>query len=161
MLEPLRPADVPDLTAFLQAADLTLAGLDAPSVRLWVRRDDSGKLVASGGFELSADGEHALVRSTAVRHDQRGRGAGLATAAFAIERARESGARRAWLFSRRSGPFWQRLGFEATTTAELAAALPDAHQVRLFQRTGQLGREVAWRLPLRDGDTRPDPAGQT
>ena len=149
MLEPVLPVDVPDLTDFLRGADLTVAGLDAPAVRLWVRRDDAG-IAASAGYELSADGRHALVRSTAVRPDLRGRGAGLAVARFAVDRARESGAATAWLFSRRSGPFWQRLGFTRSTTDALAAALPDAQQVRLFRRTGQLDREVAWSLPLRD-----------
>lgn len=148
MLEPVRPSDVPDLTHFLRGADLTIAGLDAPEVRLWVRRDAAG-IAASAGFELSADGRHALVRSTAVRPDLRGQGAGLAAAAFAVDRARDAGAGTAWLFSRRSGPFWQRLGFTRSTTEALAAALPDAEQVRLFRRTGQLDVEVAWRLPLR------------
>ncbi|MEL7975374.1 GNAT family N-acetyltransferase [Isoptericola sp. F-RaC21] len=148
MLEPVRPGDVPDLSAFLRGADLTVAGLDAPAVHLWARRDDAG-IAASAGYELSADGRHALVRSTAVRPDLRGRGAGLAAATFAVERAAESGAVTAWLFSRRSGPFWQRLGFTRTTTHALAAALPDAQQVLLFRRTGQLDREVAWSRPLR------------
>lgn len=31
---------------------------------------------------------------------------------------------------------------------DLAAALPAAHQVRLFRSTGQLDREVAWHRPL-------------
>lgn len=53
------------------------------------------------------------------------------------------------LFSRRSGPFWQRLGFVAADRDELAAALPDARQVRLFQETGRMGIEVAWSMPLR------------
>jgi N-acetylglutamate synthase-like GNAT family acetyltransferase len=149
VLELLRPHDVPDLTEFLRQADLTVAGLDAPTVRLWLRRDEGG-VAASAGFELSADGRHALIRSTAVRPDLRGGGAGLAVAAFAVDRAREAGARTAWLFSRRSGPFWQRLGFTRAETSSLAAALPDAQQVRLFARTGQLGREIAWSLALRD-----------
>ncbi|MFC8800991.1 hypothetical protein ACFT2C_24945 [Promicromonospora sp. NPDC057138] len=55
---------------------------------------------------------------------------------------------RCWLFSRRSGGFWQKLGFERTTTSALATALPHAHQVRLFRCTGQLDREIAWRRPL-------------
>ncbi|MEU2202366.1 hypothetical protein [Isoptericola sp. NPDC019482] len=37
MPEPVRPGDVPDLTDFLRGADLTVAGLDAPAVRVWAR----------------------------------------------------------------------------------------------------------------------------
>lgn len=140
--------DVEALTAFLSDVDLTMSGLDAPSVRLWIERDDIGAIVGSTGYEISGDGRHALVRSVAVSPVQRLRGRGSALARFALERAGEEGARRAWLFSRRSGPFWRSLGFEPADRDELAEALGDTHQVRLFQQTGQLGREVAWSRPL-------------
>lgn len=132
------------LAAFLSEVDLTLSGLDAPSVRLWIERDERGAIAGSTGYEISGDGRHALIRSVAVAPSQRSRGRGRALASFALERAAEEGAMKAWLFSRRSGPFWQSLGFEAADRDELAEALADTHQVRLFQQTGQLGREVAW-----------------
>lgn len=148
MLSRAASGDLDDLTAFLRAADLTVAALAEPAVQLWLERDDDGAVRATTGFELGEDGAHALVRSVAVRPDLRGAGDGLRLARFALDRAADAGARQAWLFSRRSGGFWQKLGFEPTTTDALAAALPDAHQVRLFRSTGQLDREVAWRRPL-------------
>lgn len=141
-------ADVEALTAFLREVDLTLSGLDAPTVRLWIERDDSGAIVGSTGYEISGDGHHALIRSVAVSPTKRSRGRGSVLANFALQRAAEEGARRAWLFSRRSGPFWQSLGFECADRDELALALADSHQVRLFQQTGQLGHEVAWSRAL-------------
>jgi N-acetylglutamate synthase-like GNAT family acetyltransferase len=147
-LERVSPADIAPIRAFLKAADLTLAGLDAPAVRLWIERDGQGRIVGSTGFELSADGRHALIRSVAVAPEHRTVGAGSRLARFAMEEAREAGVERAWLFSRRCGPFWQKLGFAAADRDELAAALPDTHQVRLFIETGQLGREVAWSCAL-------------
>jgi N-acetylglutamate synthase-like GNAT family acetyltransferase len=132
---------------FLGRVDLTLAGLDAPGVRLWIELDD-GEIVGSTGFELSADGEHALIRSVAVAPGRRTVGAGSKLARLAVDEARAAGARRAWLFSRRSGPFWQKLGFARADRDELAAALPDAHQVVLFRQTGQLEQEVAWSRAL-------------
>lgn len=141
-------ADVADLRRFLHEADLTLAGLDAPGAQLWIERDDSGEIIASTGFELSADREHALIRSVAVAPGHRAAGAGSALARFALEQARSAGASRAWLFSRRSGPFWRKLGFTRADRDELAAALPDTHQVRLFARSRQLEREVAWSRAL-------------
>ncbi|WP_327437450.1 MULTISPECIES: GNAT family N-acetyltransferase [unclassified Rathayibacter] len=138
------PADIHSLRAFLTEADLTLAGLDDPAVRLWTDRGADGAIVGSTGFELSADGAHALIRSVAVAGGRREAGTGSRLATHALEAAAASGATRAWLFSRRSGPFWQKLGFEAADREALAAALPDAHQVRLFRATGQLDREVAW-----------------
>lgn len=141
-------ADLADLTAFLAEADLTTAGLDDPAVQLWLERDEAGAVVGTTGFELDASGEHALVRSVAVSPAARARGAGTRLARSALEEAARVGARRAWLFSRRSGPFWQGLGFERCSVEDLAAALPQARQVELFRSTGQLGREVGWTLAL-------------
>lgn len=150
--------DVALLRAFLRDADLTLAGLEDPTVHLWMQRDGAGAVIGSTGFELSRDGRHALVRSVAVAPERRAAGSGSRLAAFALERAAEAGATRAWLFSRRSGPFWQKLGFTAADRTALAAALPDTQQVRLFTETGQLGREVAWSRDLRSGSLPPVPA---
>ncbi len=143
-LEGCRTVDVEALATFLDEVDLTLSGLDTPSVRLWIERDQSGAIVGSTGYEVSGDGRHALIRSVAVSPIQRSRGQGTALAKFALERAAAEGAGRAWLFSRRSGPFWRTLGFEGADRDELAEALADTHQVRLFKQTGQLGTEVAW-----------------
>ncbi len=132
----------------MSTVDLTMSGLEAPSVRLWVERDATGGVVGSTGYEISADGDHALIRSVAVGPTQRSRGRGSALASFALERAAEEGATKAWLFSRRSGPFWQGLGFEPADRDELAETLADTHQVRLFQQTGQLRNEVAWSRAL-------------
>jgi len=147
-LDPVTAADVESLRGFLGEVDLTLAGLDEPTVRLWVERDADGAIVGGTGYELSADGRHALIRSVAVSPDRRAAGSGSRLASFALRTAAESGATRAWLFSRRSGPFWQKLGFVPADRDELAAALPGTHQVRLFTSTGQLQREVAWSRPL-------------
>lgn len=147
---PLRPSDVPDLRELLADADLTLSGLGASTVRLWLLRDEDGVVAGSTGYELSGDGRHALVRSVAVHQGRRSQGWGLRLGAFALEQAALDGASRAWLFSRRSGPFWRRLGFEPAERDVLADVLSDTHQVRLFAGTGQLQREVAWSRPLPD-----------
>lgn len=147
-LEPLAPAAVPDLLTFLTLADLTLSGLDDPGVRLWLLRGEDGSVLGCTGYELSEDHAHVLVRSVAVAPDRRGRGWGERLAGEALDRATAEGARTAWLFSRRSGPFWQRLGFAAADRQRLAEVLGSTHQVRLFRSTGQLDREVAWARPL-------------
>ncbi len=147
-LEPCETADVEALRSFLADMDLTTSGLDAAGVRLWVERDARGAVVGSTGYELSADGCHALVRSVAVAPEERSRGRGGALARFAMDRAAAEGARTAWLFSRRSGPFWQGLGFRPADRDELARVLPDARQVRAFRESGQLLREVAWAREL-------------
>lgn len=59
--------DLEDLTEFLQAADLTLSGLGASAVRLWIARDPgTGRIVASTGFEGGEDTRQVLIRSVAV-----------------------------------------------------------------------------------------------
>ncbi|QYF74213.1 GNAT family N-acetyltransferase [Cryobacterium sp. PAMC25264] len=144
-LTPTTSRDLEELTEFLRGVDLTLSGLASPAVRLWITRDAStGCIVASTGFECSDDGSQVLIRSVAVDPSRRGRGTGLELAGFALDKAAEAGAERAWLFSRRSGEFWQRLGFALASTGDLAAALARTHQVRHFAETGQLAREVAW-----------------
>lgn len=146
---------VDDLRTFLVGADLTVAGLDRdrfePTVRLWVDRADDGRVVGSTGYETSDDGVHVLVRSVAVASHLQGLGHGTRLARFAVDHAAATGARRAWLFSRRSGPFWQSLGFTPADRDDLAAALAATHQVRAFRRTGQLAHEVAWSLDLTAG----------
>lgn len=144
-LTPTTPHSLDEVIEFLRVADLTLSGLDSPTVRLWTARDaETGRIIASTGYERSDDNYHVLIRSVAVDPALRGLGLGLQLASFALDRAIESGAARAWLFSRRSGPFWQKVGFVSADRNELAVALAATHQVRLFAETGQLQREVAW-----------------
>ena len=134
-LQRLGREDLADLTSFLSDVDLTLSGLDAPTVRLWVERDPAGVIVGSTGYELSDDGRHALIRSVAVRPSHRSLGRGTALAGFALARAAGEGARRAWLFSRRSGPFWRGLRFEPADRDDLAQVLAGTHQVGRFLPT--------------------------
>jgi N-acetylglutamate synthase-like GNAT family acetyltransferase len=141
---PVDASGVNALREFLAEADLTTSGLDAPGARYWVIRDERGAVVGSTGFELSPTASDALIRSVAVASDARAAGLGTELARFAIEAARASGAARAWLFSRRSGPFWQKLGFERVPTQSLAESLGGTAQVALFTKTGQLEREVGW-----------------
>ncbi|MFS0728635.1 GNAT family N-acetyltransferase [Curtobacterium sp. 1P10AnD] len=147
-LHPVGVADAEDVRAFLTANDLTVAGLGDPGVRLWAVRDTAGSVVGSTGFETSPDGRHALLRSVAVDPAFRASGTGTRLARFAMAQAASTGAGRAWLFSRRSGPFWQALGFTPADRDALATALAGTTQVALFRSTGQLAQEVAWSRPL-------------
>jgi len=142
------PNDIADVVAFLSLVDLTVSGMDATTLRLWLVRAGSGEVVGTTGYELSDDGRHALIRSVAVHPDHRAAGFGSRLARVALDRAAEEGARTAWLFSRRSGPFWRGLGFAPAERGDLAAALAGTQQVQLFRRTGQLHTEVAWRRAL-------------
>lgn len=141
-------ADVDDVRDFLRACDLTPAGLDEPGVGCG-RCARPVKSWGRPGSRRMGAGAQVLLRSVAVAPAGRAAGAGTRFARHALDQAVGLGARRAWLFSRRSGPFWQRLGFGEADRDALVAAIPDAHQVRLSARTGRLEREVAWGLDLR------------
>lgn len=125
-----------------------LAGLDEPTVYIWVKCDASIEIVGSTGFELSNDRKYAPIRSVAVARQHRAAGAGARPARHGIDHACATGATRTWLFSRRSGQFWKQLGFAGADKHELAAALPETHHVRHFVESGQLDREVTWSQSL-------------
>jgi N-acetylglutamate synthase-like GNAT family acetyltransferase len=142
--DPLRAtaADAFALAEFLRSVDLTVSGVDDPSCRFWIDVDADGRIVATTAFELvDAD---ALIRSVAVAPHLRGSGRGTELAQFALDQATALGARRAWLMSRRSGPFWTKLGFGTADIHQLAAALLSTTQVRAFAESGQLDYETAW-----------------
>ena len=105
-LHPVTPSDVDDLRGFLDEMDLTLAGLDDPTVRLWIERELGGTIVGSTGYEASPDGEDVLIRSVAVAPTHRSAGAGtrLATLQFRPPLVREPDVRGCSLAARgRSG----------------------------------------------------------
>jgi N-acetylglutamate synthase-like GNAT family acetyltransferase len=143
---PFLRGDAVELTEFLRLVDLTVSGIGEPDLQLWLDRDADGQIVASTGFELS--GTDALLRSVAVHPSFRGTGRGTELALFALNEMASLGATRVWLFSRRSGPFWQTLGFAPADVIQLAAALATTHQVRWFAESGQLEYEVAWSRSL-------------
>jgi N-acetylglutamate synthase-like GNAT family acetyltransferase len=143
---PAARGDAFELTEFLRAADLTTSGIGEPDVLLWIDLDGDGRIVGSTGLEMV--GTHVLLRSVAVSESLRGAGRGTELAQFALERAAGLGAARAWLFSRRSGPFWQKLGFEPADITSLADAMAPTHQVRAFAASGQLRYETAWSRAL-------------
>jgi N-acetylglutamate synthase-like GNAT family acetyltransferase len=143
-LSSMTAGDVPALRQFLARAGLTFGGLDTPAVRLWMLRDAEGVVQGTACYEASNDGSDVLIRSVAVDHRLRGSGIGSRLAQFTLDEASRRGARRAWLFSGPSGPFWQRLGFAPTDLASISGALPHTHQIRLFEGTGQLHRKKPW-----------------
>lgn len=92
LFEQVAAADIDELRDFLGEVDLTLSGLDAPTVKLWTEHDPDGSIIGSTGYELSPDGAHALIRSVAVAPGRHAADAGSRLAMFAISDATRSGA---------------------------------------------------------------------
>ena len=119
-------SELEELRAFLSEVELTLAGLEARTVRLWVERDADHKIVGSTGYEISEDRRDALIRSVAVSPQSRKVGSGSCLPRFALSEAAREGAQNACVcvsvsWSRDDGRIWPHL--------QLASLLADTHQV--------------------------------
>ena len=80
--------------------------------------------------------------------DFRNAGLGLQLVNMAIAYAKDRNCKSAFLFSTRSGKYWQKLGFKKISTDELVMALPEAPQVLRFISIGKLATETAWKKDL-------------
>lgn len=106
--------------------------------------------VPSGCIGLEHGGEGvSLIRSAVVVPEARSRGLGRALVQGAVTHASLRGDHTLYLLSTGMGDYWRRFGFEPVGTEELAAALPDAPQVRGGLTRGWLHEEEAWKRTLR------------
>jgi N-acetylglutamate synthase-like GNAT family acetyltransferase len=138
--------DADQLLALLAEAGLSSEGLLAPRTRYWIADRPYGDMIGAVGLELGAGA--ALLRSAAVVPSMRGQGIGTALVRRALDEAAAEGCQRVYLFSTGAGAYWARQGFREVPVPELVAALPDAPQVRYYDRMGWLPDEVAWRRDL-------------
>jgi amino-acid N-acetyltransferase len=111
-----RPDDRAAAEALLTELSLPLAGLDDCFAASWVADeidDASGagrsRVVGLAGVELYPDG--ALLRSVAVHPDWRGTGLGRTLVTQALETARATGVRDAYLLTTTAERWFPRLGF--------------------------------------------------
>jgi N-acetylglutamate synthase-like GNAT family acetyltransferase len=102
-----------------------------------------------GGCIGLEHGEGAsLIRSTAVLPQARGQGLGRALVQSALTHATLRGDRVVYLFSQEAGDYWRRSGFVPAGAGEIAAALPDAPQVRSGVCKGWIADEQAWKRDM-------------
>lgn len=144
MIRIARQEDIERVTELLAHIGLNAADVLAPGTEYWLAERD-GATVGVIGLEYS-DGA-ALLRSAGVLPEARG-GLGRALTRAALSAAARRGLKQVYLFSTDAGAFWARLGFREVPVPELVAALPNAPQVRQYDRMGWLPDEVAWRYDL-------------
>ncbi len=102
------------------------------------------QIIGTIGAELS---DHAaLIRSTAVLKQWRSGGIAARLVAMMFQSLKENGVRNFYLFSRDSGPYWQKFGFEQCAVREIIDHLPDAPQVLGYLEDNSIWADVAWRL---------------
>lgn len=141
-----RAQDYPRVTALLEASHLFANDLTELRGQFWVLADGAAAVHGFIGFEVR--GGLALLRSAVVAPHMRGRGFGARLTAHALNWAGHNAITRVYCFSTDAGGYWQRFGFAPAPVDELVAAMPDASQVRYFERMGWLPTELAWRLDV-------------
>jgi amino-acid N-acetyltransferase len=126
----VRPATFADRDAIerlLAESELTTHALPDWIDRFWVAEQD-GRIAGVAGIELYADG--CLLRSVAVRPELRGTGLGRRLVERALEAARESGARRAYLLTLTAERWFPRLGFTTITRDEVPASVRESGEFK-------------------------------
>lgn len=115
-IRPAEPGDLSHVLALLEEASLLTAGAEEHFADFLVA-EAGGRVVGSAGLEFY--GNAALLRSVAVAPPLRGQGLGVRLVHRALAAARRRGARRVWLLTDTAGPFFHRLGFQASTREDL------------------------------------------
>ncbi|HYP05042.1 MAG TPA: GNAT family N-acetyltransferase, partial [Bryobacteraceae bacterium] len=112
----------------------------------WVAEDNGG-IIAAIGLELG-DVTAALLRSAIVEPSHRNLGLGRILTEEALDWAQLEGFTAVYCFSTDAGSYWTARGFVPCTVEEVLRAIPNAPQVRLFDRLGWLPTEVAYARTL-------------
>lgn len=135
-------ADLAVAATLLKSNDLSTDGLGVDGSVYWL----AGAPEAKGVCGVEVDGGYGLLRSLAVSQDDRGRGLAKTLVDHAQAWAREQGLIALYTFSKDTGPFFERRGWDEVPVAEAADQLRGAHQVRRYERLGWYEDERAFRF---------------
>lgn len=120
-LVPAQAADLPDIRALLQSADLPQEDLTQAHLQDFLVLRESGALVGVAGLERhGADG---LLRSVAVAPGRRGGGLGAGLVAAVEAQARTAGLRALYLLTTTAADFFARHGYRRIERREAPAPL--------------------------------------
>lgn len=126
-LDLLGTAALPEVRALLEAARLPVADLAAVRPEFFGVRDDAG---LAGVIGLERHGRAALLRSLAVRDDQRGRGLGTTLVRELEARAPGLGITEIWLLTTTAEPFFRQLGYVPAARDAAPAAVRETAEFR-------------------------------
>jgi amino-acid N-acetyltransferase len=133
LLRPARPSDRPAVDRLLSDAELPLAGLDDPNIKLWVAVED-GSVVGAIGYEVH--GRSGLLRSLIVDPRQRGKGLGKRLIHHGLRQMKKEGVSAAYGLTTTIPDLLAKLGWqevprprlptELSASQELQGACPDS-----------------------------------
>jgi N-acetylglutamate synthase-like GNAT family acetyltransferase len=144
----IREATEPDRTkliALIEKVGLSAEGVLTAGSRYWLAEVE-GAPIGVVGLEIGE--EAALLRSAAVLPVWRGRAIGTLLLEHACTSVAAAGIKHIYLFSTDAGPYWIKQGFVEVPVPALVAALPNAFQVRHYDKIGWLPTEIAYRKDL-------------
>jgi amino-acid N-acetyltransferase len=107
-LEGAREADIPFIVDILQQNGLPFSDVPEKREALFLARS-RGAVVGIGGMEVL--GESGLLRSLAVKQDERNKGYGRAITMRLMDYAASSGVKELYLMTTTATAFFERLGF--------------------------------------------------
>ncbi|MEA4908727.1 MAG: GNAT family N-acetyltransferase [Chloroflexi bacterium] len=142
-LREMNAIDLPAIYHLLAGEELRTEGILVTGTRYWGAFVED-QLVGMIGCEYGNG--CGLLRSALVRPEWRSRSIGRLLTERLLNEARLSALRTVYLFSTGAGAYWRRLGFCEVPVAQVVSALPEAPQVKLFERLGWLPTEVAYGL---------------
>ena len=144
MLRPARSEDVPEIERLLAAEWLPPMAIAEFLASFWVL-EVGGRVAGCAGIEIY--GEAAVLRSVVVAPDLRGTGEGDRLVRFALDYAKQHGARRVYLFTMHAAPFFARYGFAPVSTDDFEPAVRQSWQyVGLTERPEILRQMIPMRL---------------
>lgn len=120
--------DLAQITALLEAASLPTTGV-AEALCGFLVAEREGAIIGAVGVE-SCDGRYALLRSTAVRDDWRGRGLGRRLVERAIAEAEAKQVRGLYLLTTTAERYFPSFGFEPIERSDVPASIKATEEFR-------------------------------
>lgn len=123
-----RAADLPDVLALLQKAELPAAGV-ADTFRDFFVAEREGRLIGAAGLEIY--GASALLRSVVVQEDWRGTGVGRSLIDLALGEAKARGIEDVFLLTTTAEHYFPRFGFACVSREAVSEEVKESMEFQI------------------------------
>lgn len=127
-LRSARAADLPDVLALLQKAELPVAGV-ADTFRDFFVAEREGRLIGAAGLEIY--GASALLRSVVVQEDWRGTGVGRSLIDLALGEAKARGIEDVFLLTTTAEHYFPRFGFACVSREAVSEEVKESMEFQV------------------------------